>query len=242
VEYNEISHSVQKLSDGNGIYVSGAGTGNTIRYNYLHDNDDVTVTETIRCDDDQHETLIYGNVLESSDGFSVIAIKGINDIINNFIVVPSGKPNRSYISFEGYRVTGSKIRRNIIMSHSSGGNAYKATTFSWGTRDGVPSVEDTDMDSNLYFHPTNENWVNSHLQTMRALGKEEASRFGDPMFINLDDHNFGFQPGSPALAMGIEPLDVSIMGRQEDYIIQTRNKRPVQPDIRIRHEGQGSDR
>ena len=60
-EYNEISHSVQLLSDGNGIYVSGTGAGNIVRYNYLHDNLAHSLPAAIRCDDDQHETLIYPN-------------------------------------------------------------------------------------------------------------------------------------------------------------------------------------
>ena len=68
-EYNEISHSVQLLSDGNGIYVSGTGTGNIIRYNYLHDNLAHSLPAAIRCDDDQHETLIYGNVLYNNAAF-----------------------------------------------------------------------------------------------------------------------------------------------------------------------------
>ena len=69
-EYNEISHSVQLLSDGNAIYISGMGAGNIIRYNYVHDNRAHSLPAPIRCDDDQHETLIYGNVLYNNAGFS----------------------------------------------------------------------------------------------------------------------------------------------------------------------------
>ncbi len=124
-EYNEISHSVQLLSDGNGIYVSGTGKGNIIRYNYLHDNLAHDLPAAIRCDDDQHETLIYGNVLYHNGGFAAgIASKGINDIINNFIVDPLVVPRWGYISFEWVPVPGSKVYRNIIMSHPDGGNAY----------------------------------------------------------------------------------------------------------------------
>lgn len=223
VEYNEISHSVQKLSDGNGIYVSGAGTGNIIRYNYLHDNDAVTVTETIRCDDDQHHTLIFGNIIEQSNGFSVIASKGVNDIINNFIVLPSGSPTRGYISFERYRVTGSVVKHNIIVAHNNGGKPY-GTALLTGTPDGTPRLEDTDMDSNLYFHPNNPTWADGHLQKMREYGLEQASRFADPMFVDYQGGNYLFKAGSPAPALGIKPLDVSLMGRQEDFTVGTVTK------------------
>ncbi|MFC1766676.1 right-handed parallel beta-helix repeat-containing protein, partial [Planctomycetota bacterium] len=99
LENNEITHCVQLLSDGNGIYIQGAGKGNIVRYNYLHDNLDHSLPACIRCDDDQHETLIYGNILYNNFGFSAgIASKGTNDIINNFIVAPQAAPFSGYIS------------------------------------------------------------------------------------------------------------------------------------------------
>ena len=78
---------------------------------------------------------------------------------------------------------------------------------------GKPDLKTTDMDSNLYFHPTDPHWVDEHLKTMRAIGKEKASLFGNPMFVDPAGGDFSFQPGSPALALGIESLDVSKMGR-----------------------------
>ena len=70
------------------------------------------------------------------------------------------------------------------------------------------------MDANLYFHPTDPHWMDEHLQKMRAVGKEKASRFADPLFADPAGGDFSFRPGSPALALGIEPLDVSKMGRR----------------------------
>jgi len=214
-EYNEISHSVQKLSDGNGIYVSGAGTGNIIRYNYLHDNVSGSLPAAIRCDDDQHETLIFGNVLFNNGGFAAaIATKGVNDIINNFIVDPVVVPRFGYISFEWVPVTGSKVNRNIIVSHPEGGVAHAERPRGRGSVDAPgPELVEIQMDSNLYFHPTNPDWMDEHFQKMRAVGQEEASRFGAPLFTDPDNGDFSFQAGSPALELGIEGLDVSRMGR-----------------------------
>ena len=216
-EYNEISHAVQLLSDGNGIYVSGTGAGNIVRYNYLHDNLAHSLPAAIRCDDDQHETLIYGNVLYNNRGFSAgIASKGINDIINNFIVDPAVVPRSGYISFEWVPVTDSKVHRNVIFSHPDGGKAHNER---YRGRDNGgrprPKLVDTDMDNNLYYHPTDPLWVDQHLHKMRAVGKEKASRFGDPLFVDPAGGDFSFRPDSPALALGIEPLDVSKMGRRD---------------------------
>lgn len=214
VEYNEITHAVQLLSDGNCIYVSGAGTGNIIRYNYLHDNLEHSMPAPIRCDDDQHETLIYGNVLYNNYAFSAgIASKGVNDIINNFIVAPRVAPRFGYISFEWVPVAGSKAYKNIIIPHPDGGNAY-AERARRGQTTGLPDLMETKMDSNLYYHPTNPDWMDTHLARTRKAGLERASIFGDPMFVDPEHGNFGFKVGSPAVKMGIEPLDVSKMGRQ----------------------------
>ncbi len=214
LEYNEITHSVQLLSDGNAIYVSGAGSGNIVRYNYIHDNLEHSLPAAIRCDDDQHETLIYGNVLYNNYGFSAgIASKGVNDIINNFIVYPLTKPNSGYISYEWVSVKGSKIHKNIIIPYKDGGNAHNERPRGKGKPyDGVPKLVETQMDSNLYFHPTNPNWMDEHLAKMREVGNEKASLFADPMFVDPENGDFGFKEGSPALELGIEELDVSIMG------------------------------
>lgn len=213
LEYNEITHSVQLLSDGNAIYVSGAGTGNIVRYNYIHDNVEHSLPAAIRCDDDQHETLIFGNVLYNNYGFAAgIASKGVNDIINNFIVAPLTTPRRGYISFEWVRVTGSEVRHNIVMSHPEGGKVYGESPIH-KTEDGDPKVEQTEMDSNLYYHPADPEWVKAHLQRMQAVGKETRSVFADPLFVDPAAGDFSFQPGSAARLLGIEALDVSQMGR-----------------------------
>jgi len=213
-EYNEISHAVQLLSDGNGIYVSGTGLGNIIRYNFVHDNRAHSLPAPIRCDDNQHETLIYGNVLYNNRGFSAgIASKGVNDIINNFIVDPAVVPGSGYISFEWVPVAGSKVQRNIIVSHPDGGKAHNERIR--GRDNGGrprPKLVDTDMDSNLYYHPTDSHWMDEHLTKMQAAGLEKVSLFGDPLFVDPSSGDFGFRPGSPALALGIEPLDTAKMG------------------------------
>lgn len=214
VEYNEITHAVQLLSDGNGIYVSGAGKGNIIRYNYLHDNLEHHLPAPIRCDDDQHETLIYGNVLYNNYAFAAgIVSKGINDIINNFIIAPLAVPRFGYISFEWVPVTGSKVYKNIIIPHPDGGNAYAERPRRNQTSN-LPNLTETAMDSNLYYHPTGPSWMDQHFARMREVGQEKASLFANPMFIDPQNGNFGFQEGSPALKLGIEPLDVSKMGLQ----------------------------
>ena len=230
LEYNDISYCVQLLSDGNGIYVSGTGTGNIVRYNYVHDNLAQHFPAPIRCDDDQHETLIYGNVLYNNAGFSAgIASKGVNDIINNFIVAPARVPRNGYVSFEWAPVTGSKAQRNIIISHPDGGKAHNERLRSGQTAAG-PKLDSTDMDQNLYYHPADPHWMDEHLLKMRAVGNETASLVGDPLFVDPAGGDFSFQPNSPALDLGIESLDVSKMGRLKTGDYYQNSDRQTQKD------------
>ncbi|WP_309005154.1 right-handed parallel beta-helix repeat-containing protein [Pelagicoccus sp. SDUM812005] len=215
LEYNRISDTVQLLSDGNGIYVSGAGTGNIVRYNYLHDSLSHTLPAPIRCDDDQHDTLIFGNVIYNNYGRAAgIASKGVNDIINNFIVAPAAVPTWGYLSFEWVPVTGSKVRNNIIVSHPDGGRPQFARPRDMkNPSPNSPTLEETINDANLYFNPADPRWVEDYLEMMRANGDEEASLFGDPLFVDPESGDFSFKEGSPALELGIEPLDANKMGR-----------------------------
>ena len=222
LEYNEITHCVQKLSDGNCIYLNSAGKENIIRYNYLHDNLKHHMPAPLRCDDGQHETLIYGNVLYNNYSFAAgIVSKGVNDIINNFIVAPLAVPRWGYISFEWVPVTGSKAYHNIIISHPDGGTAQGERSRG-PAGPNSPNIEETEMDSNLYYHPSDPGWMDEHLKRMQAIGKEKASLVGDPLFVDPAGGDFSFRPGSPALALGIEPLDVSKMGRLDDPSLLTR--------------------
>jgi len=217
VEYNELTHAVQLLADGNVIYISGAGTGNIVRYNYIHNNDSITPLQNLRCDNDQHETTFHGNVLfRNYAKGSTILIKGKNYITNNIIYEASPNPFWHRIMLAWNAVTGAVVRKNIIVSHPDDNKkpyGVKKTNKAF--------VEDCDMDFNLYFHPTKPDWLKAHFTKMRNgglhPGKEQASVFADPMFNDPEKGDFSFRPGSPALALGIEPLDVSKMGRLDDY-------------------------
>ena len=220
VEYNEITHAVQLLSDGNCIYVSGAGTGNIIRYNYLHDNLEHSMPAPIRCDDEQHETLIFGNVLYNNYAFAAgIASKGVNDIINNVIAGPLVAPRLGYISFEWVPVTGSTVQKNIVISNPDGGNAY-AERPKKDQIDYLPNLLEIKMDSNLYYNPVDKHWMDDHFSRTHKVGLEEASLFADPMFLDMKNGNFGFKEGSPALKLNIEPIDVSKMGLKKENEIK----------------------
>ena len=111
-------------------------------------------------------------------------------------------------------ITSYNHHHNIIISHTDGGTALSERGRKTGAV--LPNLLETDLvDNNLYFNPSDTHWMDEHLLRMQAAGKEKASLFGDPLFTDPSSGDFSFRPGSPALALGIEPLDVSKMGRRE---------------------------
>ena len=211
VERNEIHDVMQKLWDGDAIYVSGTGGGNRIRENFIHDCLSENMCEGIRCDDDQHETRIERNVILRNGGMGTgIAIKGVNDVLNNFIVDSTGffQP-RGLIALEGLPVAGSMIQRNILFANKPGLRPFYLKNLT-GPPD--PRLGETRTDFNLFWNSTNPEWANAHLSVARAEGMEQHSLVGDPRFRNPAQGDFRFKRGSPAPKLGIEPIDLRRVG------------------------------
>ena len=50
------------------------------------------------------------------------------------------------------------------------------------------------------------------LADFRAAGLEYGSLVADPLFENPEEHDFRLKEGSPALALGFRPIDVTDVG------------------------------
>ena len=216
IERNDIHHIMEKLGDGNGVYISGAGGGNIVRENYIHDNLSEHMCEGIRCDNDQQETIIQSNIIHRNGGLGIgIAIKGTNDLINN-IIADLGLDeqwNLGYISLQTAPATGSIIQRNILYSR------HKQQNISFWREPGpkVPKLSDCDADYNLYFNSEDPNWGTTHIERERKNGIETHSLSADPMFVDMDNGDFRLKPGSPALKLGFEPIDMTKIGLTDDF-------------------------
>ena len=218
IEYNNIHHAMEVLGDGNCIYVSGAGGGNVVRSNYCHHCYGDYMNAVIRCDDDQHETLMEGNVCFRTGGFGEGFIsKGDNDIVNNVVAdLQPASRHRGYIVFPYGDIHGTTIERNILYSgrkdqilfyHSQGGSRHG----------GPPRLSDAQTDRNVYFCTCDANWADDLLKAQRAIGQDTHSIQADPQFVDLDGGDFRLKPGSPAAKLGIKPLDTSKTGLQPEY-------------------------
>ena len=224
VERNEIHNVLERLGDGNAIYISGTGKGNLVKENYMHDGDSDHMAGIIRCDDDQEETIIEKNVIYNAKSMhQAIIVKGKNDICNNFLVNLS--PSRlkidpkwqlhGYIGLEVNPATGAKIQRNIIYSSDSSYTPYiQHRTYGRGEE---PRLRDCDADYNLYFCPSEPNWAQAHFEAERPFGIELHSVSADPLFENVDQGDLRLKKDSPAFKLGIEPIEFDKIGLLPDH-------------------------
>ncbi len=221
VAWNEIRDVMETLGDGNGIYISGTGKENHIYQNYIHHLDGDGVASGIRCDNDQYETIIDGNVLyRIRSAQSGISMTEANHIMNNIIVelIPSRrpitKPNivHGYISIPSstWPIEGARIMHNIIWSpRTDYWPIVEYKSFATGAGD---RLKDTKTDYNLFWCPAGPEWGQRHIDEQRRYGVELHSLSADPMFVDVKRGDLRLRPESPARALGIQTWNISTAG------------------------------
>lgn len=216
IEYNEIHHAMQQLNDGNGIYVRGAGAGNIIRRNYIHDLLATTVMQSsIRTDGGQRDTLITENLIFRcvSQGMQV---KLNNHAINNVIAdirpgTHKGEQRRpTYFKLYEGPMTGGAYQRNILY-HPGADTTFYQEINNRRTPSGA-FAKDADTDYNIYYCAKDPSLSKAVLAEKQREGIDHHSVAADPLFENPKKGDFRFKPNSPALKMGIVPIDLSRIG------------------------------
>ncbi|MCA1790864.1 MAG: right-handed parallel beta-helix repeat-containing protein [Thioalkalivibrio sp.] len=214
IELNDLHDVMEVLGDGNAIYISGGGGGNVVRANHVHDCVGPHFGEAIRCDDDQHETLIEGNLVHHFAGKLVgICVKGLNAIVNNVVACPlSSHPNRGLVGLLVGPLHDMPLQRNIIYATGGEHNFYSQRRVRVHGDGPQPLVRDCDADANLYWNTADPEQGEAHLEAERRYGVEHHSRCADPLFADPENGDFTLAPDSPARAMGIEPLETDRAG------------------------------
>ena len=219
VEFNRAERTLLKLSDGSSINISGAGTGNMIRHNYIYDVPHVG----FRTDDWQEGTTLVNNIVHKS-GNSAFIHKGINTIENNIIIdCARGIHFRAYP--QQYFVPESDIKRNIIYSTSE--KFVPNSIFKWGKmfvhQAGTKSMPyEYDMDYNNYWWPG----ATKDLALKQKNGIEANGVVMDPKFKDLENFDYRIKNKALIKKIGFKPFDVSIesFGITKDYPQNFRQK------------------
>ena len=213
LEYNDIHDVMQIMGDGNGVYISGTGSGNRVQFNSVHDCPSKSMAEALRCDDDQHETLIHGNLIYRIGGMATgITTKGINTIPNNIIPFAVFESTaRGLISLEVGPLHGSVVKRNILLANSADQEFYFQYRRIHGTGP-APLLRDCDADYNLYWCIDDPTRCDKLLDEERTYGIEANSCAADPSFTDPARGDFTLNADSPAWKLGFERLDLDKIG------------------------------
>ncbi|MCS7469945.1 right-handed parallel beta-helix repeat-containing protein [Stieleria sp. ICT_E10.1] len=218
IESNEIHHVMETMGDGNGIYIRGAGAGNVIRRNYIHHLvTPMLMQAAIRTDGGQRDTLIAENLIYKCMAQGII-LKLNNRAENNIVADVLAPPRGYYLSLREGPMEGAVIKRNIF--YSMGNDTVFIDELAPGkgrkTEDSrgreLARSKDADTDFNIYYSSTDPELAKQTLEKQQGDGVDANSRATDPMFVDPENGDFRFKPGSPALEMGIIPIDLSQIG------------------------------
>jgi len=217
VELNEIHHAMQILGDGNGIYIRGAGPGNVIHRNYVHHLVAQTNAQgAIRTDGGQMDTLIAENLIYKcrSQGMTL----KLNNRFENNIIADVIAPRGTYLKIVEGPMNGASNKRNIFYSSSPDCTFISEPGAGRGKvgedRRGrvAARMKDIESDHNIYYCEADRSRSDNVLKKLQSDGVDANSRAVDPMFVDPANGDFRFKPGSPALEMGIVPIDLSKVG------------------------------
>lgn len=210
IEYNHIHDVMQIMGDGNGIYVSGGGGGNIVRFNAVGPCPSPTMSEGIRCDDDQHHTIIHGNLIFAQGGRATgITLKGVNRVTNNVIALPLTKPFRGLLSLETGPLNGSVVKHNIFLTAEADETILGEIRIHGTGR--TARLADTDSDSNIYYCIEDPESTRDLLDQIQSFGTDYDSAVVDPGFEDAAGGDFRLRPNSAATAMGIRGLPLERM-------------------------------
>jgi hypothetical protein len=205
IEDNDIHHVMEVMQDGNGVYISGAGHGNIVKGNFVHDTPGLAAGEAIRCDDDQNETTIENNIVFHYGTHGVgITTKGRNYIFNNIIACPPDRVNRGMLSFEAdsKTIAGSKVSHNIFF----------ATLHNQPFVGGMDQIKfgNIEIDRNIYFNVSDPNASEIYLDLAHKNGCEKESIQADPQFVDISNGDFRLKPNSPAIKLGFRSFELNV--------------------------------
>lgn len=210
IEYNHIRDVMQTMGDGNGIYISGAGGGNVVRFNVIGPCPSPTLAEALRCDDDQHHTILHGNLVFAQNGLATgITLKGVNRVTNNILALPLNAPHRGLLSLETGPLNGSVIRRNILLT-SDPSHTFVGEIRIHG--EGRKARQcDTDSDENIYWCMSSPEVGKKRVDELQSLGVDGNSRSCDPGFVDAANGDFTLKDDAVALKLGFQPLPLEAM-------------------------------
>lgn len=202
MEYNHI-HRIGKrlLSDMGGIYNLGIQPGTIMRNNHIHDINSYQYGGWgLYTDEGSTEMLLENNVVYNTTSAGFHQHYGRNNRIRNNIFAFSEGEQLMATRVEEHRSF--VFERNIVLTNNG-----KVVSPPW-------LKVDSWCDYNLYWDLAGNalDFAGISLGQWMATGKDLHSVNAAPGFRDAKGYDFTLAPGSPALAIGFEPIDISRAG------------------------------
>ncbi|MBQ2724277.1 MAG: right-handed parallel beta-helix repeat-containing protein [Clostridia bacterium] len=197
------------LSDMGGVYLLGLQPGTVVSNNVIHD---VTSKNyggwALYTDEGSSYMTLENNICwNTSDNSYHQHYGSMNTVRNNIFAFSGGQM---------MRVSRTETHLSIIFENNI---VYSDGAPMFDISRAQINQKTVSSKRNLYFDTSREDPVMRQfgeealtLTDLQARGLEHASKIADPMFRDPVNHDFTLLPGSPALAMGFRPIDVSDVG------------------------------
>ena len=224
VEFNHI-HDIGKglLSDMGGIYTLGVSPGTKLVNNLIHDVDARSYGGWgLYNDEGSWGILLEDNVVYNTKYCGYHMHFGRDCTVRNNIfgggridqLARSRREEHVSLFFYNNIVYWTEGRLHTGQWMDGARYDYKETP--WSVR---RPKRTTSSDYNLFYNPNMKfedvRWGNKSItfdEWKKTTCNDVHSVYADPMFTDVKAHDFTLKPGSPALAMGFRPIDVSTVG------------------------------
>ncbi len=210
VERNHLHHLGKGLlSDMGGVYTLGPSEGTSVSHNHIHH---VTCFGYggwgLYTDEGSTGITMEGNVVHDTTDGGFHQHYGQDNVIRNNVFAFS----------EDYQVKRSRAEDHLSYAFEKNIIVYDRGDLLGGVWTGTTAN---------FLHQGNVYWDYSarpvtftdkklSLAGWQQKGQDVGSLVADPLFVDPAKRDFRLQPGSPALALGIKPLDISTMGVLRD--------------------------
>ncbi|HQK93691.1 MAG TPA: right-handed parallel beta-helix repeat-containing protein [Armatimonadota bacterium] len=215
IEFNHVHHVMgSMLNDGGAIYTLGVSPGSVIRGNLLHDVWPYSnLGWGIYLDATTAGYTVSHNVVYNTYSGGVMYNNGGHDNVIDNNVFAFSAAEALWPCFEPRPCD---FRRNIV--YLSQGELLVPFAEHW-LRDRIAAGESLGVwDENVYFRTGARplKFLGRDFADWQALGLDARSQIADPEFLDVAAYDFRLAPTSPAIALGIESIDVSSVGLYGD--------------------------
>lgn len=223
IEFNHL-HDIGQglLSDMGAIYTLGVSPGTVIRNNLIHDVEaHLYGGWGIYNDAGSSHILIENNVVHHTKfaGYMLHYAKEITVRNNIFALGRLEQLSRGRVEPHQSMF----FEQNIVYWHEGtlleGNWRDKPYPFHFSASSDREARETFSSDWNLYFNPKSPlkdaRFNGLTWEAWRGSGKDEHSRYADPLFVDAEANDFRLKPNSPAFELGFEPIDLSSVGPRE---------------------------